>query len=870
MANDIRRVNMVSTGQLLSGLSAERVIQRLNQRFGVTERQATAMLRKGTVLKKAINVEDAKKISLVFSRLGLKVMAQSVRQPAPGNAKVPPPPVRTVRPSAASARTAASAVGGSSHKVNTLLSENINPPAMPFYLSSPLLMTLTGALPGLLVPALYASVVILLLVGLVGDVWSLAAIAFGDETYNAFTLTLAVSLAIVQLLLLLFLLKPVFAKRSQWSGTALWREESPAFFALVEELCDRMGVPYPTRICVNNTVRAEVSPVGGVAGVFHRRYQLTIGLPLVLAMNKRELAAAFAQPLSYCTGAATFQTYCIIHYVNAWLAKRVFDFDLWDNRLEDFIQHSRYRSVRTLADWVQRGFSGTSLLLYGLWVLNRHITAFTARKLDFNADYYGATASGSKVFVANTKTLVALAAARQQVLEMNARAWTHRKLLADLPAAIGWVLNQMDAATRNRLVVEQEPFPFQHPTYQDMGFQNPGTQNIALESAAALNVGAHAHPDDVDRVNKVEAQGRRGLCYANSNALINGADLFKNFEGLCAEVTAEEYQSGGLDAYISDENLHNKGLNPERFVVDNSQILELNESMESAEIALADYMGSRLEQRILAFDEVSDEELVGLNPQQIIDWIRQKLMEYRENQKHFPMELADVQHKYLGECYVKAGIAVDAKHFGFVSTQKACVDDAMKNANNALKSLTERLHQVDRMFLQRIKLTFPNMHDGERKVAKRYFSTLQKMTELQALLQQLQLYRFMIGTLSGKKSEPWLLESDWLGKAQLLLKEQANNCAQQMLKIVEISRSITVSNDTGEEQSLCDVILARTGEMTSSIYDLPPLILVGLAKQLESALYEYYGYRLGRLAEICSRVEQRMGLKPLKLYRETH
>jgi Zn-dependent protease with chaperone function len=76
------------------------------------------------------------------------------------------------------------------------------------------------------------------------------------------------------------------------AGVELDRRPQPAFWAVVDDLADRMQTERPQRVVVNGTVNAAVTQVGG-----HR--EMVIGLPLLAGMSRDELVSVLAHELGH-------------------------------------------------------------------------------------------------------------------------------------------------------------------------------------------------------------------------------------------------------------------------------------------------------------------------------------------------------------------------------------------------------------------------------------------------------------------------------------------------------------------------------------------------------------------------------------------
>ena len=98
------------------------------------------------------------------------------------------------------------------------------------------------------------------------------------------TLILFLSPLVVGGVIVLFMLKPLFARSGRRSQPlTVDPEREPGLFAVVHRLCDGVGAPRPTAIQVTSEVNASASFRRGWRSFFGNDLVLTIGLPLVAA-----------------------------------------------------------------------------------------------------------------------------------------------------------------------------------------------------------------------------------------------------------------------------------------------------------------------------------------------------------------------------------------------------------------------------------------------------------------------------------------------------------------------------------------------------------------------------------------------------------
>src|SRR5262245_13046514 len=100
---------------------------------------------------------------------------------------------------------------------------------------------------------------------------------------------------IVGTILVFFMIKPLFARRSKAvEALRLEPQEEPELFRFVNTICDLVKAPRPRCVQLNLQINAYASLHRGLLGLFRRDLTLTIGLPLVAGLNLRQFGGVLA------------------------------------------------------------------------------------------------------------------------------------------------------------------------------------------------------------------------------------------------------------------------------------------------------------------------------------------------------------------------------------------------------------------------------------------------------------------------------------------------------------------------------------------------------------------------------------------------
>ena len=316
---------------------------------------------------------------------------------------------------------------------------------------------------------------------------------------------------VVGIILLVFMVKPLFARRVRsHPPLSLSREEEPLLFAFVERLCQIVGAPVPRRIDVDTQVNASASFMGGVWGLFTNRLVLTVGLPLVAGLDLRQLAGVVAHEFGHFTQGFAMRLDFVVRTINMWFAHLVYERDEWDYKLARLSAHVDWWGftlvvlVAQLCVWVTRR------VLWVLMFVGHLISSFMSRQMEFDADKCQARVAGADAFAQTFERVNLLALASQAAFGDLDAAWRERRLCDNLPSLI-----------RNR----EKDMP-------------PEVRKKFLEATGTSTTGwFDSHPADPDRVRAVEREAAPGIFKLKAPASI----LFRDFDELSRRATVAFY-----------------------------------------------------------------------------------------------------------------------------------------------------------------------------------------------------------------------------------------------------------------------------------------------------------------------------------------
>ena len=250
------------------------------------------------------------------------------------------------------------------------------------------------------------------LVGLLGyGVWLHATTnagmvtALGENRAVVFLGVLYATPIVAGSVAVLFLLKPFFAPRpEEVVGPTITAHDEPRFFELLEGIAGSLDAPMPTRVALDGDANASASFRRGLGGWLGGRLQLTVGVPLLLGMSRRQLAGVIAHELGHFRQGLSMRLSFVIRTGDGWLAQAVHGRDGWDATLDASLQGGHW-VAQLLALGVKLAVGCSRLLLGVLLFLERAVTAGLLRQMEYDADAAEAQVAGSAAFAGTSDRL---------------------------------------------------------------------------------------------------------------------------------------------------------------------------------------------------------------------------------------------------------------------------------------------------------------------------------------------------------------------------------------------------------------------------------------------------------------------------------
>lgn len=481
-----QRYQVSLTGRRLDNSPEHTVIAALMQQFRTDEVRARALLGGRRLVKRDLPGPTAEKLVGILRGMGLEAVAEAAA-PAPGAPAEMPLPL-----------------GG-------LAGQRLPTPRVtPVYVISLALVTVLCVVMPLFYFGLTAATTY-------AWYWYLTHIHHYITSHSPkFLLLVYGAPGLTGLVLVLFLLKPLFARRPrQPRPIRVDAEREQEFVAGVQALCKAIGTSPPREIHLTWDVNAWVHFRSGWFSLLTGHKVLTIGLPLMAGMSARQFTGVLAHEFGHFSQAVGMRCSFIINSVNAWLEFRGYGEDIWDLRLREWSAAADHGLVSLIIFVAQLGIGCTRLLMKAMFQVSFRMSRHLSRQMEFDADRYEALVAGSDCFRVTARNLRGLAQAFGEVNQANIAAWGDGRLLRNIPEAVALQFASYDKRT---LVALEQSMREETTRYWD------------------------SHPADLDRIENAERHNCPGVYLDERPA----AGLLRGFNAACERVTSAFYSEQGV------------------------------------------------------------------------------------------------------------------------------------------------------------------------------------------------------------------------------------------------------------------------------------------------------------------------------------
>lgn len=380
-------------------------------------------------------------------------------------------------------------------------------PSLPYRFAA---LVVTGVM--VILPLIYVALIGLFAYSLYWHATENFAIVSGVRGIRAGKAVLLIYFAplIVGAILILFMVKPLFARSpKQPLELQLSFVEEPLLHSFVQRLCLAVNAKPPSLIEVDCEANAGAFFRNGWSGFLRNDMGLRIGLPLLAALDTRQLAGVLAHEFGHFSQGAGMRLSYIIRSINHWFARVVYERDEWDEQLDSWMDEGGWVTVISalakLFVWLTRW------ILWLLMIFGNLVGSVLLRQMEYDADKYETRLAGSDVFESTTRRLIELNLADLRMQHLIAGNYESVGIPDDLPFCLSRIARTLPPETSQ---------------FVDHLIENSETSLFA------------SHPSDRDRIAAARKQNAAGIFRLEKSAKA----LLRDFRATAKRATMLFYQ----------------------------------------------------------------------------------------------------------------------------------------------------------------------------------------------------------------------------------------------------------------------------------------------------------------------------------------
>ena len=354
----------------------------------------------------------------------------------------------------------------------------------------------------LLLPLLYFGLIALVAAGI--------GLTLMRGAGNPVVFILSLLAAALLLVLLVFMLKPLFARRAGGRRIrSLIPDSDPLLFEFVRRICILVQAPPPARIDIDCDVNASAGFDGGFRGLLSNDLVLTIGLPLAAGLSLQQVGGVLAHEFGHFSQGAGMRLTFVVRSINHWFLRAVYERDRWDDWLTYLSQTLDPRIgwiflLARLLVWITRK------KLWCLMYVGNLVAGYMLRQMEYDADKYEARLAGSQTFSTTCRALRLLGVAWAESENDLGIYFREGRLVDNLPRLMMVNVRQIKPELQRKI-----------------------DELIAQTETSIFD----SHPADKDRLQAACAENAAGVFHSRLPASV----LLRDFDAAARAVTWDYY-----------------------------------------------------------------------------------------------------------------------------------------------------------------------------------------------------------------------------------------------------------------------------------------------------------------------------------------
>ncbi|HVT81362.1 MAG TPA: M48 family metalloprotease [Phycisphaerae bacterium] len=312
-------------------------------------------------------------------------------------------------------------------------------------------------------------------------------------------------------LLVLFMILPLFWRsRKEEKPFAADRREQALLYAYIDRLCDAMRTPRPARIDLTASPNASAHIDNGLFGLVSRRLVLTIGLPLVRAMDLRQFTGVMAHELGHFSQGGGMRLSYVVHRINLWFLRLAYGRSGIDDVLDRMLQGEVHWGAALIGLLTKLVLWITRLILMGMALISHALSMHLSRQSEYDADHRAARIVGADCFGDALQLMPYISAAGSLGLRQAQEGWKRHTLPDDLVTLTDAFRSHLSPQIKDKI-----------------------TASILAQEESWFDT----HPSLFKRVAVLKKSKIKGVLKLDAPATV----LFKDFDELCKLATIKLY-----------------------------------------------------------------------------------------------------------------------------------------------------------------------------------------------------------------------------------------------------------------------------------------------------------------------------------------
>jgi len=215
-----------------------------------------------------------------------------------------------------------------------------------------------------------------------------------------------------------------------------------------------MGAPRPVRIDLTASPNASAHIDNGMFGLVSRKLVLTIGLPLVQAMDLKEFTGVMAHEFGHFSQGITMRLSFVIQNINQWFLRMAYGRSGMDDMLAAMVGERPHWTIALIGFVSQLVLLIARLILKLMALISHALSMQLSRQAEYDADRQAARIVGSDAMCTSLQMVPMLAAAGTLALAKAQKGWERRALPDDLVMVTSAFHQHMPSTIKDKITAK--------------------------------------------------------------------------------------------------------------------------------------------------------------------------------------------------------------------------------------------------------------------------------------------------------------------------------------------------------------------------------------------------------------------------------